>query len=68
MTEAKSEKFDRSHPDYVRCRTEKVIGSRAKTRRVCLTNAEWDRVGRDGNALARRTVSANSGGMWDGAD
>lgn len=32
---------DRRHPDYVRCRSEPIIGALARKRRVCMTNAEW---------------------------
>ncbi|WP_417622824.1 hypothetical protein [Parasphingorhabdus sp.] len=32
---------DRRHPDYVRCRSEPIIGSLARKRRVCMTNAKW---------------------------
>lgn len=62
--EAVSEKItDRSHPDYVRCRTETVIGSRAKKRKVCLTNRQWAEVARDGNAVATRVVEDGRSGM-----
>ena len=62
--EAGSEKItDRDHPDFVRCRTEAVIGSRAKKRKVCLTNRQWEEFGRRGNEVARRTVGDNAGGM-----
>ena len=55
---------DRSHPDFVRCQTESVIGSRAKRKKTCMTNAEWDRVARAGNEGARDLVAAGSqGGM-----
>lgn len=50
---------DKSHPDYVRCRTEPVIGSRAKFRKVCLTNRQWAEVQRDGNSLANQMVEEN---------
>lgn len=61
---AKPEKItDKSHPDYIRCRSEPVIGSRAKKRRVCLTNREWEEFGRRGNDVARRTVEENASGM-----
>ncbi|MDZ7588860.1 MAG: hypothetical protein U5J78_06910 [Parasphingorhabdus sp.] len=52
---------DRNHPDYVRCRSEKVIGSLAKRNRVCLTNREWAAVIREGNRLAREMVESNTG-------
>ena len=62
--EAKPEKIsDRSHPDFIRCRTEAVIGSRAKKRKVCLTNREWEEFARRGNEVARRTVEDNASGV-----
>ena len=62
--EAKPEKItDRSHPDFIRCRTEAVIGSRAKKRKVCLTNREWEEFARRGNDVARRTVEENAPGL-----
>lgn len=54
---------DKRHPDYIRCRTESVIGSRAKKRRVCLTNAEWARVAREGNSMANEMVDGARSGM-----
>lgn len=61
---AKPEKItDKNHPDYVRCRTESVIGSRAKKRKVCLTNRQWAEVGRDGSAVANRLVEDGRSGM-----
>lgn len=54
---------DKSHPEYIRCRTEPVIGSRAKKRRVCLTNREWAQVGHDGNGVATRLVEDMRSGM-----
>ena len=62
--EEKPEKIaDRDHPDFVRCRTEKVIGSLAKRRKVCLTNREWEEFARRGNEAARQTVAQNAAGM-----
>ncbi|MEO9636035.1 MAG: hypothetical protein ABJF89_12565 [Parasphingorhabdus sp.] len=42
-TEAKKPKkiTDRRDPNYVRCRSERVIGSLTKKKRICMTNAEW---------------------------
>lgn len=54
---------DKSDPDYVRCRSESVIGSRAKKRKVCLTNREWAEVERDGNRLANRVVEDSRAGF-----
>lgn len=61
--DAKGKITDKTHPDYVKCRTESVIGSRAKKRRVCLTNREWARVGREGNDVADRLVEDMASGM-----
>ncbi len=47
------------------CRTEKVIGSRAKKRKTCLTRAQWEEVARRGNAFARSVVESGRTGMWD---
>lgn len=54
---------DKDHPEYIRCRTESVIGSRAKKRKVCLTNRQWAEVGRDGSSLANRMVEEARAGM-----
>jgi hypothetical protein len=51
---------DRSHPDYVRCRSEKVIGSLSKRNRVCLANRQWEEVSRKGNDLAREMANDNT--------
>ncbi len=47
---------DRNHPDYVRCRSEPIIGSLARKKRVCMTNKEWAKVARQGNEQSRRMV------------
>ncbi|KPP89776.1 hypothetical protein [Erythrobacter sp. HL-111] len=61
---AKPEKItDRSHPDFVRCRTEAVIGSRARRKRTCMTNREWELLARRGNAAAREFVGDNQPGF-----
>lgn len=60
--DAKGKITDKNHPEYVKCRTESVIGSRAKKRRVCLTNAEWERVAREGNAVADKLVEDMASG------
>lgn len=52
---------DKNHPDYVRCRSEGVIGSRAKVRKVCLTNRQWALVERDSKRLAGRMIEENQG-------
>jgi hypothetical protein len=54
---------DRRHPDYVRCRSEPVIGSIAKKRRVCMTNAEWAEYVRTGSRNAKEFVDDNQPGF-----
>lgn len=67
MVEKKAKKkekiTDRSHPDYVRCRSEPIIGSRAKRRRVCMTNREWAGAHQEGNRNARTFVDDMQAGM-----
>lgn len=51
------------------CRTEKVIGSRAKKRKTCLTKEQWERVATQGSAFARSLVESRRSGMCgSGAD
>ena len=52
--------LDRTSPDYVRCKREDVIGYRAKKKRICRTNAEWERLARGGNDLARDTIDRST--------
>lgn len=67
VIEEKPEKItDRSHPDYVRCKGEAVIGSRARRKRTCMTNHEWDLVARRGNEFSRDFVNQNRDGFMDG--
>lgn len=47
---------DRRHPDYVRCRSEPVIGSLTKKKRICMTNAEWTEFTRSGSRNANEFV------------
>jgi hypothetical protein len=47
---------DRRHPDYVRCRSEPIIGSLARKRRICMTNAEWVEYVRVGSRDSRQFV------------
>lgn len=47
---------DRRHPDYVRCRTERVMGSLAQRRKICMTNREWRAVSAEGNRQANELV------------
>ena len=44
---------DRSDPDYVRCRSEPIIGSLVRKRKICMTNSEWEQYARAGNADSR---------------
>ncbi|MFU7527660.1 hypothetical protein [Qipengyuania sp. ASV99] len=54
---------DRSHPDYMRCRRESVIGSNARKRRVCMTNREWELAASTGNSGAREIVESQQVGI-----
>ena len=54
---------DKKHPDFVRCKTEPVIGSRARKRRVCLTNRQWAEVESQGKGIARGMVEDSSTGI-----
>ena len=54
---------DRSHPDYMRCRRESVIGSHARKRRVCMTNREWELAASTGNSGAREIVDSQQVGI-----
>ena len=48
---------DRNHPDYVRCRREAVIGSRARFTKRCFTNREWEQISARGNEASRQIVA-----------
>ena len=54
---------DKKHPDYIRCRTKSVIGSLAKKKRVCMTNAEWVAINREGSKRSREMVEDLAVGM-----
>lgn len=54
---------DRNHPDYVRCRREPVIGSRARFTKRCHTNREWEMIAQRGNQGTREIVEAGQSGM-----
>ncbi len=54
---------DKNHPDYVRCRSDKVIGSLAKRKKTCMTNREWEAAARTGNRGARDIVESQQVGM-----
>jgi len=56
-TETKPAKItDRSDPNYIRCRSERVIGSLVKKRKKCMTNAEWKVYNTEGNRIANELV------------
>lgn len=64
--DAKGEITDRNHPDFVKCRKESVVGSRAKKRKVCLTNRQWAAVARQGRGMATELVEGGRGGIdWE---
>ncbi|GAA0487801.1 hypothetical protein GCM10009096_33400 [Parasphingorhabdus litoris] len=50
---------DRKHPDYVRCRSEPIMGSLARKRRVCMTNREWVAHNLEGSKRSREFVDDN---------
>ena len=70
VTEKRPEKkkkiTDKSHPDYVRCKSEPGSGSRAKRKRTCMTNKEWALISRRGNEATRDFVGDNQAGFQPG--
>lgn len=69
VEEAKPKKItDKSHPDYVRCKSESVIGSRARRKKTCMTNREWALVSRRGNEATRDFVGDNAAGFQSGSN
>jgi hypothetical protein len=64
VVEKKPKKItDKTHPDYVRCKSEAMIGSRAKRKRTCMTNKEWELTARRGNEATRDFVQDNQPGF-----
>ncbi|MEP2103331.1 MAG: hypothetical protein ABJP02_08470 [Parasphingorhabdus sp.] len=62
--EKKPEKItDRGHPDYVRCRSEPIIGSLSRKRRICMTNAQWVAYTRKGSSESKEFVDDNQPGF-----
>ncbi len=57
---------DRRDPEYVRCRSEPVIGSRVKKKRICMTNREWKRFNAEGNRRANELVKDHQSGLGGG--
>jgi hypothetical protein len=47
---------DRRHPDYIRCRSQPIIGSLARKRRVCMTNSQWVAANREGSRKSRQYI------------
>jgi len=57
---------DRSHPDFVRCERYQVVGSRARFKKQCFTNREWDRIAAAGNRSSRAIVQQQQRGIdWE---
>ncbi|OAO03914.1 hypothetical protein A8B75_10145 [Sphingomonadales bacterium EhC05] len=54
---------DRRHPDYVRCRSEPLIGSLTRKKRVCKTNAEWAEFTRKGSRESREFIDDMQAGQ-----
>ncbi len=54
---------DRKDPDYIRCRSEPVIGSRVKKNRICMTNRQWKAFNAEGNRRANEFVKDHQSGM-----
>ena len=54
---------DRRDPNYVRCRSEPVIGSLTKKRRICMTNQEWVIYTRTGSRDANQFVEDMQTGL-----
>ena len=48
--------LDLSHPYYIRCRKDAVVGSLARKLRVCRTNEEWKRFREMGNDSGREIL------------
>lgn len=58
-TNSPNKELDPKDPEYVRCKKETVIGSRAKRKTTCMTNREWARVERRGNEASREFAGDN---------
>jgi hypothetical protein len=66
-SEAQSKKpkkiTDRRDPNYVRCRSEAIIGSLTRKRRICMTNAEWTEYVKVGSRDSKQFVEDMQVGM-----
>lgn len=49
---------DPKHPDFVKCRSEPVLNSRAQRVKVCRTNREWTAFAREGNRQTQEMLNA----------
>ncbi len=54
---------DRRDLNYVRCRSEPIIGSLARKRRVCMTNKEWVAYNETGSRNSKEFVEDNQPGF-----
>lgn len=63
QTEKPKKVTDRRHPDYVRCRSEPIIGSLSRKRRICMTNKEWVEYTRTGSRDSKEFVDDNQPGF-----
>lgn len=52
---------DRRHPEYVRCRTESIIGSLARKRKICMTNTKWEEARKRGQRFTNDMVGSIQG-------
>lgn len=48
---------DPRHPDFVKCRSQPVLNSRAARVRVCRTNKEWAAASREGNRQTQELLN-----------
>ena len=53
---AYNEGLDSTHPYFIRCRKEPVVGSLVRRLRVCRTNYEWKRFAEMGNDSGREIL------------
>jgi len=66
-SEAQSKKpkkiTDRRDSNYVRCRSEAIIGSLSRKRRICMTNAVWTEYVKVGSRDSKQFVEDMQVGM-----
>ena len=53
---AYNEGLEKTHPYFIKCRRDAVVGSLARKLRVCRTNAEWKRFAEQGNDNSREVM------------